>query len=126
MDALAQRPQSFGSSVFPDAQTELRWQDSDLWTVRRPYPIEVPCPVCGSYARCDFFGRQRCPRGHLFGQRAFWSGRVSSCWLLVEDVRDGRTLIYAEAPLLWRDDARQIARQPALMTAGPPAPEARP
>ena len=82
--------------------------DSELWPARRPYPIEVPCPVCGTFTRCDFFGRQRCPHGHAFGQRAFWSGRATACWLLLEDLRDGRTLIYANAPLRWHDEIRQI------------------
>ncbi len=126
MDVLTQRPPTFGSSVFPDSQTELRWRDADLWTIRRPYPIEVPCPVCGAHARCDFFGRQRCPHGHLFGQRAFWSGRATSCWLLIEDPRDGRTLVFPEARLSWRDDVRTIAGPPALRTVGRRAPEAPP
>jgi hypothetical protein len=121
MDTLTPRPKVFGSSVFPDAQTELRWQDSDFWPVRRPYPIHVPCPVCGTYARCDFFGRQRCPRGHPFGQRAFWSGRAASCWLLLEDVRDGRMMIYPEATLRWRDDGRVVVGAAPVMPAGGPA-----
>jgi hypothetical protein len=39
MDPLMHRPELFAPSVLPGAQTELRWQDSELWTVRRPYPI---------------------------------------------------------------------------------------
>lgn len=108
MDTLIGRTRSFGSLAFPETQTELRWRDSELWPVRRPYPIEVPCPVCGAYTRCDFFGRQRCPCGHVFGQRAFWSGRATSCCLLLEDLRDGHTTIYPEAPLRWRDDGRIV------------------
>jgi hypothetical protein len=99
----------FESNALPDVQTELRWQDSELWPVRRPYPIDVPCPVCGAHARCDFFGRQRCPRGHLFGQRAFWSGHSSSCALLLEDVRSGRMLVVPDAALRWHDDGRLVA-----------------
>jgi hypothetical protein len=125
MDSLARRPESLGSNVFPEARTELRWQESALWPVRRPYPIDVPCPVCGSYARCDFFGRARCPQGHLFGQRAFWSGRATTCWLLLEDVRDGRVAVYPDAPLRWRDDARLVVGQPFVRTVAPPASEAR-
>lgn len=108
MDAFIERPGSVGRTILPEVRTELRWQDSALWPVRRPYPIEVPCPVCGAYARCDFLGRQRCPHGHLFGQRAFWSGRTAFCWLLLEDVSGGRTYVFP-APLCWRDDARLIA-----------------
>jgi hypothetical protein len=124
MDSLTHRPETFGSSVFPDTQTELRWQDSDLWPVRRPYPVEVPCPVCGTYARCTFFGRQRCPRGHVFGQRAFWSGRPDVCALLLEDTRDGRLVIYPEATLRWRDDGRVVVGYPCLTPAVQPEPEA--
>jgi hypothetical protein len=113
MDAISgRRPSDLGAPAFPGAQTELRWLDSELWPVRRPYPIDVPCPVCGAYTRCDFFGRQRCPRGHAFGQRAFWTGRASSCWLFLEDPSDGRTLIYADAPLVWRDDGRRVIGAP--------------
>jgi hypothetical protein len=108
MDTLVTRPESISQTVLPEVRTELRWQESALWPVRRPYPIEVPCPVCGAYARCDFFGRQRCPRGHTFGQRAFWSGRATSCALLLEDVRAGRMVIYPEASLRWRDDGRRV------------------
>jgi hypothetical protein len=124
MDAFTRRPESFGSSVFPDAQTELRWQDSVLWPVRRPYPLEVPCPVCGAYALCTFFGRQRCPRGHLFGQRAFWSGRPSTCCLLLEDVHGHRLTIHTEAKLHWRDDGRIVVGTDGLRPTAPPAPEA--
>ncbi len=108
MDALVSRPESIGQAVLPEVRTELRWQESALWPVRRPYPIEVPCPVCGAYARCDFFGRQRCPRGHIFGQRAFWSGRATSCALLVEDLSADRLVVYPEASLRWRDDGRLV------------------
>lgn len=108
MDAFVTRPESIGQTVLPEVRTELRWQESALWPVRRPYPIEVPCPVCGAYARCDFFGRQRCPRGHTFGQRAFWSGHATSCALLLEDVSAGRMVVYPKASLRWRDDGRLV------------------
>lgn len=108
MEPLTPERQSFGSPVFPEAQTELRWEDSELWPVRRPYPIDVPCPVCGDHARCDFYGRQRCPRGHLFGQRAFWSGRAETCWLILEDARDGTTFILPEVGLRWTDQGRRL------------------
>lgn len=108
MEPLRHRPEIFGSRVFPDPQSVLRWEESVLWPVRRPYPIDVPCPVCGTHTRCDFFGVQHCPLGHAFGQRAFWSGCATSCWLLLEDVSDGRTFIYPEAPLRWHDDARAV------------------
>ncbi|NIW35548.1 MAG: hypothetical protein GWN32_03125 [Gemmatimonadetes bacterium] len=86
----------------------MRWRDAEFWPVRRPYPVEVPCPVCGTSTLCDFFGTQSCPRGHPFGQRAFWSGRATSCALLLEDLRDGRMFIYPQARLCWRDDARAV------------------
>lgn len=105
MDTLPERPESIGRGFLPEVQTELRWRESALWPVRRPYPIEIPCPVCGTYARCDYLGRQRCPHGHLFGQRAFWSGRASSCWLLLEDINGGQTFVFPAA-LRWRDDSR--------------------
>lgn len=79
-----------------------------LWPVRRPYPIEIPCPVCGAYTCCSFFGRQRCRHGHEFGQRAFWSGHATTCALLIEDGRGGRMFVYPEARLLWHDEARQV------------------
>jgi hypothetical protein len=109
MDSLTRRPENFDSSVFPEELTELRWRDAEFWPVRRPYPIEVPCPVCGAHTLCDFFGRQRCSNGHLFGQRAFWSGRATVCALLLEDLRDGRMFIYPRARLRWHDDARVVA-----------------
>jgi hypothetical protein len=124
MDTITDRHEFFGSSTFPDTQTELRWLDSDFWTVRRPYPIEIPCPACGAYVRCDFFGRQRCPHGHLFGQRAFWSGRASFCCLLLEDIRARRVTIIPEAPLRWRDDGRLVVGDPRFEPAPPPATEA--
>jgi hypothetical protein len=108
MDPIAGRSAPLVPPAPPEVRTELRWQDYDLWPIRRPYPIAIRCPVCGALARCDYFGRQRCPHGHLFGQRAFWIGRATSCCLLVEDVRDGRTLIYPEAALRWRDDLRLV------------------
>ncbi|NIR42621.1 MAG: hypothetical protein GWN99_01915 [Gemmatimonadetes bacterium] len=102
------RSETYGSSAFPETRTELRWRDAEFWPVRRPYPVEVPCPVCGTSTLCDFFGTQSCPRGHPFGQRAFWSGRATSCALLLEDLRDGRMFIYPQARLCWRDDARAV------------------
>lgn len=108
MDTLFEPPESIGRAFLPEVRTELRWQESALWPVRRPYPIEIPCPVCGTYARCDFFGRKRCRHGHLFGQRAFWSGRASSCWLLLEDVDGGEMFVFPAA-LSWRDDVRFVA-----------------
>jgi hypothetical protein len=113
MDTFAPRPGGFGSLALPDAQTELRWQDSELWPVRRPYPIDIPCPVCGAFARCDFFGQQKCPRGHLFGQRAFWNGQAASCALLLEDTRNGRLTIFPNAALHWHDDGRLVVGAPA-------------
>jgi len=110
MDPLTRRP-AFWSSAFPDAHTELRWQDTQLWPVRRPYPVQVPCPVCGTYTRCGFFGRQRCPNGHDFGQRTFWSGRADVCALLLEDSGSGRMVVYPEAKLVWRDDGRIVVGQ---------------
>ena len=118
MDPLTPQRQMLGSSAFPESQTELRWEDSELWPVRRPYPIDVPCPVCGHPARCDYFGRQRCPRGHEFGQRAFWNGRAESCWLLLEDVDDGRTLVFPEVTLRWSDHGRFVVAGPPLQAAG--------
>jgi hypothetical protein len=109
MDTFARRANIPDSAAFPETRTELRWLESALWIARRPYPIDIPCPTCGTYVRCDFFGRQRCPHGHEFGQRAFWSGRATTCLLLLEDIRDGRMLIYPEAPLRWHDDARVVA-----------------
>ncbi len=129
MDAITgQRPGDPNASGPSRAQTELRWLDSELWPVRRPYPIDVACPVCGAPTRCDFFGRQRCPGGHTFGQRAFWTGRASACWLFIEDPRDGELLIYADAPLVWRDDGHRVvvAAPVAATRAGPPETEALP
>ena len=97
--------------MFPETQTELRWQDAEFWPVRRPYPVQVPCPVCGAHTRCGFFGRQRCPNGHAFGQRTFWSGRADVCALLLEDVRSGRLVVYPEARLQWRDDGRIVVER---------------
>ncbi|UCF20823.1 MAG: hypothetical protein JSU87_05285 [Gemmatimonadota bacterium] len=97
-----------GRPVLPEIRTELRWQDTELWIARRPYPIDIPCPVCGAHTRCDFFGRQRCPQGHAFGQRAFWSGRANTCCLLLEDLRDGSMFVFPRTPLRWRDDARLV------------------
>lgn len=108
MDVFTRRPESFGSSAFPETRTELRWRDAELWPIRRPYPVEVPCPVCGATTLCDFFGRQRCSGGHAFGQRAFWSGRPATCALLLEDLRDGRVLFYPRARLRWHDDGRMV------------------
>lgn len=107
MDTFFERPESIGREFLPEVRTELRWQESALWPVRRPYPIEIPCPVCGTHARCDFLGRQRCPHGHLFGQRAFWSGRASFCWLLLEDISGGQMFVFPAA-LSWRDDSRVV------------------
>jgi hypothetical protein len=106
MDSLRRKP--LDDSILPEAQTELRWSDSELWPVRRPYPVDIPCPVCGTHTRCDFFGLQSCPHGHSFGQRTFWSGDASSCSLLLEDLRDGRMFFCTDARLHWRDDARVI------------------
>ena len=111
MDPLTHRPAPFGSTAFPETQTELRWQDAEFWPVRRPYPVQVPCPVCGAHTRCDFFGRQRCPSGHAFAQRTFWSGRADVCALLLEDVRSGRLVVYPEARLQWRDDGRIVVER---------------
>ena len=119
MDGFFPRRRPIADSVFPEAQTELRWSDSEFWPVRRPYPIEVPCPACGTYTRCDFFGRQTCPHGHPFGQRAFWSGIASRCSLLLEDLRNGRMLVYPDAGLRWRDDARAVVTRAALRSPGP-------
>lgn len=108
MDGLIGNHRPTADSVFPEAQTLLRWSDSELWPLRRPYPIEVPCPACGSHTRCNFYGRQVCPNGHPFGQRAFWNGRVATCALLLEDLRDGRLLYYPSASLRWRDHVRTV------------------
>ena len=108
MEPFTRRSETFGSSAFPDAHSELRWEESALWPARRPYPLEIPCPACGAYTRCGLFGRGRCPLGHEFGQRAFWSGGATNCALLLEDLRDGRMLVYPELGLRWRDDARQV------------------
>jgi len=124
MDGFLQRQRPPADSAFPEAQTELRWNDSEFWPVRRPYPLEVPCPTCGMHTRCDFFGRQTCPRGHRFGQRAFWSGRASRCSLLLEDLSDGRMLIYPEAGLHWRDDARVVVPRRASLKRSAREPEA--
>ena len=123
MDPLWHRPEHFGPSVLPGPQTELRWQDSAFWPVRRPYPVEVPCPVCGAQTRCTFFGRQRCPDGHEFGQRTFWSGRADICALLLEDLRDGRMFVFPEARLHWRDDGRIVVGLPSPMPADRPGTE---
>lgn len=109
MDSITRRPQDFGPSVLPRELTELRWRDAEIWPVRRPYPVRVPCPVCGALTLCDFFGRQLCPGGHPFGQRTFWSGRAAWCALLLEDLRDGRLFIYPRVRLHWHDDARTVA-----------------
>lgn len=112
MDVFAPEHRIPGSSAFPGSQTELRWQDSELWPVRRPYPIDVPCPACGDHVRCDSYGRQRCPNGHEFGQRAFWNGRAESCWLLLEDACDGRTFILPDLTLRWSDHGRLVVAAP--------------
>ena len=94
MESFTPGLEDYGSSTFPEAQTELRWRDAEIWPVRRPYPVDIPCPVCGTYTSCDFFGRQACPNGHRFGQRTFWSGEATVCALLLEDLRDGRMFVF--------------------------------
>jgi hypothetical protein len=118
MDPLKAGPEDFASSPFPEAQTELRWRDAEIWPVRRPYPIEIPCPVCGTYTQCDFFGRQRCSNGHLFGQRTFWSGDAAVCALLLEDLRDGRMFIMPRARLRWHDDGRRVVADVLPLASG--------
>lgn len=108
MASITGIPELHGSWVFREPRSLLRWEETVLWPVRRPYPIEVACPVCLAYVRCSFLGRQRCPSGHEFGQRAFWSGGAATCWLLIEDIGGGRTFIYPDAPLVWHDDARKV------------------
>ncbi len=105
----AHRAELEDSTALPGPRKEVRWQESDLWPVRRPYPVQVPCPVCGVRVDCGLHGRQRCPQGHEFGQRAFWTGQADSCWLLVEEPREGRIFVHRDMPILWHDGGRRLA-----------------